>query len=279
MTRRQQEMKVDGVFAGGGVTAFSFVGAMQVMEENGFEFERVAGTSAGAITAALIKAGYNSDELCSLLDELDMTVLKDERFTWLPFQMAKWFLLYFRLGLYKGEMLEKWLEDVLAKRNIKTFSDFPCKSIKIIASDLTRGRLIVLPDDLVDYGICPEQFSVARAVRMSCSIPFFFEPIKLHDKRKNKPCSYIVDGGVLSNFPMWLFKDGENNKGKRPAIGFQLTPNVQNLPPNVIYNATTMFRALFETMSSAQDRKSTRLNSSHVAISYAVFCLKNKTSC
>src|SRR5439155_22243733 len=28
----------------------------------------------------------------------------------------------------------------------------------------------------------------------------------------------------------------------------------------------------------AQDRKSTRLNSSHVAISYAVFCLKKKTS-
>src|SRR5690625_6263377 len=27
-----------------------------------------------------------------------------------------------------------------------------------------------------------------------------------------------------------------------------------------------------------QDRKSTRLNSSHVAISYAVFCLKQKTS-
>src|SRR5690625_5488310 len=26
-----------------------------------------------------------------------------------------------------------------------------------------------------------------------------------------------------------------------------------------------------------EDRKSTRLNSSHVAISYAVFCLKNKT--
>src|SRR5690606_39312005 len=28
-----------------------------------------------------------------------------------------------------------------------------------------------------------------------------------------------------------------------------------------------------------QDRKSTRLNSSHVKISYAVFCLKKKTSC
>src|SRR5439155_18727240 len=30
---------------------------------------------------------------------------------------------------------------------------------------------------------------------------------------------------------------------------------------------------------SARDRKSTRLNSSHVAISYAVFCLKKKKSC
>src|SRR5207302_6895257 len=29
-------------------------------------------------------------------------------------------------------------------------------------------------------------------------------------------------------------------------------------------------------MSDAQDRKSTRLNSSHVKISYAVFCLKKK---
>src|SRR5690625_5556169 len=29
--------------------------------------------------------------------------------------------------------------------------------------------------------------------------------------------------------------------------------------------------------SADVDRKSTRLNSSHVAISYAVFCLKNKT--
>src|SRR5690625_5537331 len=29
-------------------------------------------------------------------------------------------------------------------------------------------------------------------------------------------------------------------------------------------------------MDGAQDRKSTRLNSSHVAISYAVFCLKKK---
>src|SRR5439155_4041021 len=32
----------------------------------------------------------------------------------------------------------------------------------------------------------------------------------------------------------------------------------------------------FPSSSPARDRKSTRLNSSHVAISYAVFCLKKK---
>src|SRR5437868_12413696 len=34
----------------------------------------------------------------------------------------------------------------------------------------------------------------------------------------------------------------------------------------------------FETNLQAEDRKSTRLNSSHVSISYAVFCLKKKTT-
>src|SRR5690625_5697779 len=33
---------------------------------------------------------------------------------------------------------------------------------------------------------------------------------------------------------------------------------------------------IIEAVESEEDRKSTRLNSSHVAISYAVFCLKKK---
>src|SRR6266540_7067729 len=33
---------------------------------------------------------------------------------------------------------------------------------------------------------------------------------------------------------------------------------------------------IFASVSMGQDRKSTRLNSSHITISYAVFCLKKK---
>src|SRR5437879_7874229 len=40
----------------------------------------------------------------------------------------------------------------------------------------------------------------------------------------------------------------------------------------------TMFRRVKIGEDAAQDRKSTRLNSSHRCISYAVFCLKKKTN-
>src|SRR5207253_6875542 len=64
-------------------------------------------------------------------------------------------------------------------------------------------------------------------------------------------------------------------------------------PRSTLFPYTTLFRSLFATVASILvgllagvapvlnagkvDRKSTRLNSSHVAISYAVFCLKKKT--
>ena len=61
-------MLVDGVFSGGGIKGFAFVGALQVLEDRGIYFERVAGTSAGAIMACFIAAGYTADEIEELLD-------------------------------------------------------------------------------------------------------------------------------------------------------------------------------------------------------------------
>lgn len=248
-------MIVDGVFAGGGVKAFAFVGALQVMEQKGFTFDRLAGTSAGAIVAALIKVGYTSDEIFELLDKLDIESFKDERMSIAPFTIAKWVHMYYRLGLYKGNELENWLKKVLEAKGVRTFGDLPRGSLRIIASDLTKGKLLVLPDDLEKYGVIPEKFPIARAIRMSCSIPFFFEPVKLYDRVNGGKASYIVDGGLLSNFPMWLFMDGSVKRWKRPAIGFHLKPELSEIPPKKIKNAVTLYRALFETMTSAHDLK------------------------
>src|SRR5690625_7010382 len=48
--------------------------------------------------------------------------------------------------------------------------------------------------------------------------------------------------------------------------------------PSVFINGKAFSDIQSEGAIRAQDRKSTRLNSSHVAISYAVFCLKKKTT-
>src|SRR5256885_12169211 len=61
----------------------------------------------------------------------------------------------------------------------------------------------------------------------------------------------------------------------------ELDPS-NSVDPNVPTNRITVqryFRIIVHARSTALliDRKSTRLNSSHLVISYAVFCLKKKT--
>ncbi|MBT2687061.1 patatin-like phospholipase family protein [Bacillus sp. ISL-47] len=244
-------MYIDGVFSGGGIKGFALIGAYDAVQKRGFQFKRVAGTSAGSIVAALIAARYTSDEIYQLVDELDVKKFLDERKTFIPFSVTKWLLLYWRLGLYKGVELENWMAEKLAARGIRTFADLPPQSLRVIASDLTNGRLVVLPDDLVQYGIDPGSFPVARAIRMSCSLPYFFEPVKM---QAYSSTSVIVDGGVLSNFPMWLF-DRENVKKIRPVLGVKLSHNLSERPPNKIANAIQMYEALFETMKDAHDAR------------------------
>src|SRR5690606_41196731 len=58
---------------------------------------------------------------------------------------------------------------------------------------------------------------------------------------------------------------------------FNSAEHIQVIPDNVMkfgYEGFHMLCFIPSTIYSDQDRKSTRLNSSHVKISYAVFCLK-----
>ncbi|KAA9026265.1 patatin-like phospholipase family protein [Niallia endozanthoxylica] len=244
-------MYIDGVFSGGGIRGIALIGAIEEIEKRGYQFARLAGASAGAIIAAFTAAGYNSKDIYNFIAEMDLTNLLDERKSFLPFSITKWVALYWTLGLYKGDALEFWLEEILARKGVRTFADLPDQKLRFIASDITNGRLIVIPDDLQKYGLDPQSFSVARAVRMSCSIPYFFEPVRLKVDRET---NIIVDGGVLSNFPIWLFED-EHNQRERPIIGIKLSPKTDEIPKNKIENAIQLFKALFETMKDAHDAR------------------------
>src|SRR5256885_11494778 len=53
------------------------------------------------------------------------------------------------------------------------------------------------------------------------------------------------------------------------------TPQIRS-PHESSAHPRALARPIFARFHPAQDRKSTRLNSSHLVISYAVFCLKKK---
>lgn len=246
-------MKIDGVFSGGGVKAYAFIGALKSIEENDLHLTRVAGTSAGAIIASFLAANYSVKEINRLLMELDLRQFLDPPKLTKVIPLSKWFFLFFQMGIYKGVKFEKWLFDQLAHKGIYTFRDLQADHLKVIVSDVTLGKLVVIPDDLQQiYGINPNYFSVAKAVRMSAGFPYFFMPNRLQGKGKQK--SIIVDGGLLSNFPLWVFENESKNK-RRPVLGVKLSSSIENSSPQNIRNGLDMFHALFSTMKLAHDTR------------------------
>ncbi|MDF2719892.1 MAG: hypothetical protein K0R28_6817 [Paenibacillus sp.] len=258
-------MYVNGVFEGGGVKAIALAGAIKAAEEQGVKFRQVAGTSSGAIVASLLAAGYTADEMKKIILETPFSdFLAQSWLHQLPI-IGPAARILIKKGLYSGQRLEQWMADKLAAKGIRTFADLPRGKLKIIASDISQGKLLVLPDDIAQYGIDPDQFPVAKAVRMSTSIPYFFDPIVLRKtaKLRKKGDSfadqfiYIVDGGLLSNFPLWIY-DEENSKipekDQIPTLGFHLVGKQSNAPRRII-GPLSMFQALFATMMEAHDER------------------------
>ena len=68
----------DAVFEGGGVKGIGLVGAVSEIEKAGYVFENLAGTSAGAIVAALLAVGYKADEIKKEMERLNYNDFKDE---------------------------------------------------------------------------------------------------------------------------------------------------------------------------------------------------------
>lgn len=256
-------MKIDAVFEGGGVKGIGFAGAISEIEKAGYTFENVAGTSAGAIIAALVAVGYNSQEIKNELEKLNYNYFKDEGGFGKLGIMGKLINIIFKYGIYKGYYFEKWMEGLLEKKGITTFgqliTDDPEEKYKyklqVIATDITNKRTLILPHDLKYFGFDPDQFSIARAVRMSMSIPLFFEAIKLKDNNGKE--NIIVDGGVLSNYPIWLLDDNTSNP-PWPTFGFKLIePDRRRLEKGekgYIKNPISYFKSLISTMLQAHDK-------------------------
>ncbi len=256
--------KANAVFEGGGVKGIGIAGALAVAGRY-YDWVYVAGTSAGAIIASLVAAGYTPEEIRDKVFSIDYRRFEDlDRLGKMPL-FGPLLSLDVNLGIFKGNYIEEWIRENLKAKGVERFGDLavPGKAknskwryrLRVIASDISRGDMLILPQDIARYGVDPDCLEVAKAVRMSISIPYYFQPVKLTYAGENgkRNVSYIVDGGVLSNFPVWLF-DHDPGMKDLPTFGFKLSgPNEGR--PHEVRGPLSMLKALFSTMMDAHDNR------------------------
>lgn len=256
---------VDLVLEGGGVKGIGLVGALSVLEERGMTFARVAGASAGAIVGSLVAGGMAAAQLQELMASLDYTRFRDAtRLDHVPV-LGKGLSLWLEHGIYAGDYFHGWIREQLDGLGVRTFADLhradPGSSLPVdeqyklvvMASDVSRGRLLRLPWDYLVDGIDAPTRLVADAVRSSMSIPFFYRPVTL-DIPKAAP-SVLVDGGMLSNFPVDIFDRTDGKPPRWPTIGIKLSAQqVPNQVEHVVKGDLSLAMGMLGTMQSWHDR-------------------------
>jgi NTE family protein len=254
-------VKADGVFAGGGVKGLAFAGALQATAEAGYdEWGKLAGTSAGAITAMALAVGYSAEELRRQLSGLDLSTIADYGplgEAEIPVNLAE------RHGVTRGVALHDWIERLLAAapRPATRFGELEAEKLQVVGVDLAHSRMVVFPRDVALYvdedgrPLTPEDFRIADAVRISAGFPYFFPPVRLRDRQTGKQ-GVLVDGGVASAFPVFLFDTPEP---ERPTWGFRLFAG--NPPEKPGYTEIAgiswpvdMLKAILDTSMNALDR-------------------------
>ncbi|GAA2348154.1 patatin-like phospholipase family protein [Streptomyces kunmingensis] len=237
--------RLDLVLEGGGARGLGTAGAVIRLLEEGYTFPRAAGTSVGAIAAAFVAAGLDAAELRQVMEDLDMKKIPDRSTMGVPLLrtgvplLSEGVSLLRRRGAYRGDWIHAWIRDVLVQHRVETFADLrredPGDSadlpdthkykLVVTATDVTRGRLLRLPWDYHLYGLNADDMHVADAVRMSLSIPCYFEPCVLPNMKTGR-ASVIVDGGVLSNFPVDIFDRIDGHKARWETVGVRILPDL-----------------------------------------------------
>jgi NTE family protein len=267
MTQPDAAKRADLVLEGGGVKGIGLVGAVITLSDAGWSFPRVAGTSAGAICAALVAALQQAGEPMSRLRDIMATI------DYPAFMKGDWAErhlgttgeaghLMVHGGMYDGDYLVEWLGGALDQIGITTFGqlridDDPGSSLPpacryhlvVHTADITRSKLVRLPWDYPEYDVPVDTTRIVDAVRASMSIPFFFTPVRFHapahsDGTSNYAAGEVtwVDGGLLSNFPVEVFDRSDGEPSRWPTIGVKLsaaaaTPSKTKDPGNPLSEA------------------------------------------
>ncbi len=211
------------VLEGGGIRGFAYIGAYEVLDSLQIlkSVERVGGSSAGAIQAALLAVGYTPAEMQEIAKTIPLKKFNDGGWSVIggTRRLRKQF------GWYKGDAFTEWIGELIAKKTgsaTTTFAELHAqkdpkgyKDLYVTGTDLTYQCLRIF-----SYEQYPDM-SIRDAVRISMSIPLYYKPVLMDDAGKvhftqpssGKPLHMMVDGGVLSNYPIHMFDSTKYTAG------------------------------------------------------------------
>ena len=230
-------MKINLALSGGGIKGIAHLGGIKALEENDIEIVAIAGSSVGSIIASLYGAGYSCPELREIIYNKSFVEFKDGF-------LLNLYRLIFNYGVYKGLTIFDWLEEKLAEKKVSNFSDL-AKDVRIVVSDINCCCSRVFSKKNTP------NYSVAKAVRMSLSIPVLYQPY-LYNQR------FCVDGGVINNLPLMVFKESNY-----PTLGFLLV-NSNTKIEKKIDNFLEYLAVIIETFISINELRQIELSRSQV---------------
>ncbi len=264
------KLKADLVLEGGGVKGIALVGAVSVLEEHGYAFPRIAGTSAGSIVGALLAAGKTAEQMYEIMKATDFRKFQDRSLLDRIPLLGNGVSLLGDQGIYEGKYFKQWLREQLPDGRetfaglrlpadpASTLAEHERYRLVVMASDVSLRRVVRLPWHYKSvYGLAAAEQSVVDAVRASMSIPFFFEPVYLEhavDRDNAVRRSTLVDGGMLSNFPVEVFDRSDSAAPRWPTFGIKLSsrPSARRIP-KVTNGPLSLTLAMIATMTSWYD--------------------------
>jgi NTE family protein len=267
------------IFQGGGIRTFAYHGVIRKLDERGIldQIERVGGTSAGAMLAAILSFRLGVEESIAIYNTLDYTkipglktqvrmpsrLIGTVRSKEMAGNVDGLNRLLRHYGWYDTSYAYKWLLTTIAAQTgygTATFADFRKRGFRdlyIVATNISRHQLEVFSAENTP------DVAVADALLLSQSIPLFFAAPRFDGKRlSDDEGEFYGDGAILSDFPLHLFdqppylpeKESSSNSVNWETLGVRhFTPDdCPDAGKREINNISSYITNLFETWMDAQ---------------------------
>ena len=235
-TTESSRPKVGLVLSGGGAKGAAHIGVLKYIEEAGIPIDYIAGTSMGSIVGGMYALGYTSDEILSIISEVDWDRLISDQVERKKISYERKYesrsqllTIPFSVGTDKQELQSRSFKNSLPTGIVSgdnlinlfnslsvgysdplDFNDLPTPFL-CIATNVINGEA-----DVLNKGV------FSKSLRASMAIPVLFDPVKIDD-------ILYADGGLVNNFPAEQCRA----MGADYVIGVSMSPGLESDPENL----------------------------------------------